>query len=71
MAGIGGSDDRTIAKADVREVNKMIISGASRFVYSRDREDEIDVLTQELIGSVKYGVNAFRGKDADLDDLLF
>jgi hypothetical protein len=69
-AGIFGYADRMIAEADVLEVNKMIISGASRFAYSRDIDPHIDTLAQEFIGSVQYGVNAFRGSDEEFDDLF-
>jgi hypothetical protein len=48
----------------------MIISGANRFAYSRDNDPEIDSLAQQFIGTVRYGVNAFRGSEDEFDDLF-
>ena len=70
LAGQQGTSSKEISRDDVREVNKIIISACSRFVYSRTNRDGTNDLVQEFAGSVRYGVNAFKG-DTDLDDFLF
>lgn len=72
FAGLQGYSIRTVPEGDVWEMNKVVVSSASRFVYSKTQDHSLNALVQELAGSIRYGVDAFRGNSPDevLDLLL-
>ena len=70
LGGLGGYPTRTVADSDVWEINKVLVSSCSRFTYSKNRDDRIDALVQERAGSIRYGVDAFRGPEVEALQLL-
>lgn len=67
FAGFSGYPVRLVGENDIREVNKIVISSCSRFVYSQENDVKIDLLVQEFGGTTRYGENAFNR--TNLDDL--
>ena len=59
---IGGNDTReriVVDEATVRRLNRVVISSSDRYVYSKTKDDKIQELAQEAIGTYRYGENAF------------
>ncbi len=65
FAGLQGYPTRLIDQHDVAEINNVVISSAARFVYSKTRNDNVDTVVQGRGGSIRYGVDAFRGSSSD------
>jgi hypothetical protein len=65
FAGIQGYPSKSVTSHDVWEIDKVVISSSYRFTYSRNRDDRIDALMQERGGSIRYGVDAFKGDFSD------
>jgi hypothetical protein len=65
FAGLQPYPNRTIDQHDLYEINKVVISSSARFVYSKTWDDALDAVVQECGGSIRYGVDAFRGSMAD------
>ena len=72
MAGVVGPQCRYIPESDVFEMNKIIVSSSSHFVYSRTANRQIDELVQRFGGTIRYGINAFTRTEPDeLANLFF
>jgi len=71
-AGVQGPQCRHVPRNDVHEVNKIVISSSTRFVYSMTNDIGINRLVQQFAGSIRYGINAFTSPEPNLfADLFF
>jgi len=69
-AGTAHSHYRVVETSYVEALNKSVIACGHRFAYSRSLDPAIDVLVQNSLGSIRYGVDAFRGESFDVIDLF-
>lgn len=70
VAGVTGLHQRFVDISDVEAVNKSVIACSHRFVYSCTLNPALDLLVQKEAGSIRYGVDAFRGESFDVIDLF-
>jgi hypothetical protein len=61
FAGLQGIPIRRVDQHDLWEINKVLISSSVRFVYSKTSDDRIDAPMQKCGGTIRYGVDAFKG----------
>jgi hypothetical protein len=69
-AGTAQTHYRVVDASYVEASNKSVITCSHRFAYSRTLDPSIDALVQSSLGSIRYGVDAFRGESFDVIDLL-
>lgn len=70
VAGTPHSNYRIVETSYVEALNKSVIACGHRFAYSRNLDPAIDALVQNSLGSIRYGVDAFRGESFDVIDLF-
>jgi hypothetical protein len=70
VAGAVGSSSRAVTAEDVWETNKAVIQCSVRFIYSHILDKGMNSAVQELAGSVRYGVDAFKVESFDVLELF-
>lgn len=59
-----------VKPAGVRQINRLVMTCAKRFLYAAERSTKIDALFQKVGGSISYGENAFVLPDEVLEKIL-